>query len=129
MDFEKIIKNTTDDKDFIIEITYDLLQEAKQCYDDLILNLKINNFNQFIMFAHKIKGSALYLNCNELVKCGKNLEQLGKNVLKINIVNGVNKISEINEIKKDIEHWLDKYDDALHQIKKDLLLFEKNYKK
>ena len=42
MDFEKLMKNITDDKDFIIEITYDLLEEAKQCYDNMISNIKIN---------------------------------------------------------------------------------------
>ena len=95
MDFEKLMKNITNDKDFIIEITYDLLEEAKQCYENMISNIKINNFNQFIMFVHRIKGSALYLNCDELVKCARNLEQLGKNTLKINIVNGVNEISGV----------------------------------
>jgi hypothetical protein len=78
------------------------------------------------MFAHKIKGSALYLHCDDLIKCSRNLEQLGKNALK---VNGVKEISEINEIKIEIEDWLDKYDNALYQIKKELLSFEKKYKK
>jgi len=126
MDFEKLMKNIMDDKDFIIEITYDLLEEGKECYEMMVTNLKYYNFNKFIMFAHKIKGCALYLQCDDLIRCSRNLEQLGKNALK---VNGINEISEINEIKKEIEDWLDKYDDALHEIKKELLSFEKNYKK
>ena len=126
MDFNKIINDISDDKNFIIEIIYDLLEEGKECYENMISNLKIYDFNKLIIFAHKIKGSALYLQCSDLTTCSKNLEKLGKDALKIN---GVKEINEINEIKKEIEYWLDKYDNALYHIKKELLSFEKNYKK
>ena len=67
MDFDKIIKDYPENKDFIIDIAYDLLKEGKECYEMMVTNLKINDFNKIIMFAHKIKGIALYLHCDNLV--------------------------------------------------------------
>lgn len=66
-----------DDEEFLEEVLQDLLNEAKTAEDEIAEGIVARNFDVISKAAHRIKGSASYLFCDDLKNVSLSLQDLG----------------------------------------------------
>lgn len=112
IDWQKALEQVDNDKQFLYEIVNDLFVEAEECYLKMKIGLLKNNFTQIYDTAHRIKGTANYLSCEQLSKCAQQLEILTK---------GLSENPLSHEQKKDIylecKNWINEYEDAIDRVR------------
>jgi HPt (histidine-containing phosphotransfer) domain-containing protein len=78
IDWNLALEQVGGEDDFLGEIVRDLLEEAQQSQDKLEDAIDALNFEQVMHEAHKIKGSASYLHCEELTDISLQLQLDGR---------------------------------------------------
>lgn len=65
------------DEEFLQEVLRDLLNESNTADEDIGRALAANHFEDVAKAAHRIKGSASYLCCNDLREAARQLQDAG----------------------------------------------------
>lgn len=66
-----------DDEEFLEEVLQDLLNEAQTAEEEIAEGIIAHNFDGISKAAHRIKGSASYLFCDNLKNVSLALQDLG----------------------------------------------------
>lgn len=77
IDWDKALSNVGDDRDFLDEVIQDFVGEAEKAQNLLSDGLKRKDFALIMTEAHKVKGSASYLSCDELEYISSKLQDYG----------------------------------------------------
>mmetsp|Transcript_16645 Transcript_16645/g.36927 ORF Transcript_16645/g.36927 Transcript_16645/m.36927 type:complete len:195 (-) Transcript_16645:292-876(-) len=65
------------DREFLDEVLQDLLEEARTAEEEIADAIRIEDFSQIMKAAHRIKGSASYLCCEDLKDASLKLQEFG----------------------------------------------------
>mmetsp|Transcript_23060 Transcript_23060/g.39904 ORF Transcript_23060/g.39904 Transcript_23060/m.39904 type:complete len:124 (-) Transcript_23060:397-768(-) len=100
-----------EDEEFLNEVLQDLLTEAQTSEEEIAEGIVAQNFEGISKAAHRIKGSASYLHCENLRIVSFELQDLGHNV---HTGKDVNPSAAMSQIKTLFERYK-----KLHQELKD----------
>ena len=115
------------DEDFLIEVLQDLLVEATAAVEQIQEGINISDFSLVMHSAHRIKGSASYLCCDELREISLQLQDCGRAGMKV----AEAKEAEAKEAEAkeeggepaklwiDIRKKLSRYNEALEALRKE----------
>lgn len=77
INWKEAMNQVGDDEEFLNEVLQDLLAEAATAQTDIMEGIKIGNFDAISKAAHRIKGSASYLFCDDLKEVSLLLQDVG----------------------------------------------------
>mmetsp|Transcript_75326 Transcript_75326/g.147827 ORF Transcript_75326/g.147827 Transcript_75326/m.147827 type:complete len:127 (+) Transcript_75326:70-450(+) len=77
INWNEAMKYVDGDQEFLDEVLQDLLKEADAAEDDINDGLARNDFYKIGKAAHKVKGSALYLSCENIARVSKYMQNWG----------------------------------------------------
>lgn len=66
------------DRDFLEEVLQDLMNEAETARSEIAQGIKDNDFSTISKAAHRIKGSASYLCCENVRSVSYTMQELGQ---------------------------------------------------
>lgn len=92
----------------------DLFVEAQECYRQMLLELMKNNFTKIYDNAHRIKGSAMYLRCEQLKHCAQHIELLSKNVSAQTLTE-----DQRYTLSVKLREWLTEYDGVIVRLREE----------
>jgi HPt (histidine-containing phosphotransfer) domain-containing protein len=121
IDWNLTLENVGDDREFLYEIMNDLFFEANECYQKIMVGLLKNDYKSIFEAAHRIKGTALYLSCDQLSICAKEIEILAKYVFENNMTD-----TQKHSISANIRKSLAEYNDSLDRLRDEFTHFDKH---
>jgi HPt (histidine-containing phosphotransfer) domain-containing protein len=78
IDWNQALEQVGGDEEFLLEVLRDLLEEALSAQERIADFIDAENFEKVMHEAHKIKGSASYLACDELKDISLQLQDDGR---------------------------------------------------
>ena len=79
IDWGKAMEQVGEDVEFLEEVLQDLLTEAQTSEEEIAEGIVAQNFEGISKAAHRIKGSASYLHCENLRVVSLELQECGHN--------------------------------------------------
>ena len=77
INWEAALEASGGDKDFLLEILQDLVNEAETAKGEIEAALPAKNFDEIRKSAHKVKGGASYVNAEVIYELSKILQDEG----------------------------------------------------
>jgi len=81
INWSELNDTTQCDTEFLSEITTDLIFEAETLYADMKNGILNNDLKSIYAAAHKIKGTARYMYCDELSQVSERIQKSAKEYL------------------------------------------------
>jgi HPt (histidine-containing phosphotransfer) domain-containing protein len=78
IDWENAMNQVGGDEDFLTEVLQDLLEESRSAKDEIKVAIEKKDWDTVKKAAHRIKGSASYLSCDEIKESALKLQDLGE---------------------------------------------------
>lgn len=92
INWEGALEQVAGDEEFLNEVLRDLRTEADTAEDDLTTAIAAKNLDAVMKAAHRIKGSASYLCCDQLRDVSFTLQNLGHSGVGITDKNAIDAI-------------------------------------
>ena len=112
IDWEKARHQCDDDEEILTEVIQDFMAEADSAIVAFKRAMKSNSFLSIEQEAHKIKGTAAYLHCPELVAVSFQLQEKGNE--------GVSGRANAVKLWKDVEKLYDNFVIALSEFRSEV---------
>jgi FOG: HPt domain len=98
------------DREFLDEVIQDLLNEATAAEREIGDAIRARDYATVMKAAHRVKGSASYLCCDELMKVSKELQDAGHDATK----------PGAKDLHEPIEDLFRDYKKALDELKREV---------
>jgi HPt (histidine-containing phosphotransfer) domain-containing protein len=115
IDWAKAMETVDSDIDFLNEVIGDLLNEAQTSQEEIEAGIAKPDYSAVSKAAHRVKGSASYLCCENLRQVSLSLQDLGT------AAHASPSPSTVNEIKSLFE----KYKDCVVELRKEVEYHQK----
>jgi HPt (histidine-containing phosphotransfer) domain-containing protein len=109
INWEEAMNQVGGDRDFLEEVLQDLMNEAETARAEIAQGIKDNDFSLISKAAHRIKGSASYLCCEDVRKVSLDMQELGHE--------GMQPGANHREIMHKIESAFQDYERFIQELK------------
>lgn len=115
MNFTLALEQVGNDRDFLIEVLYDMICETTVAKIEIREAIEKKNFYIINLSSHRIKGSSSYLYCERLTEISFKLQMLGQEGVVSPSVETMDKIKcsfkefcdTIDDLQVTILQWID----------------------
>jgi len=104
IDFENAMERLGDDKEFLIELLNELIEQVNSSQDSLKAAVEEKNYDELRFVAHGLKGAAANLDVSRMARIFKSLEDMGA---QNNTDGAENLIKEAEESNKELAVFLE----------------------
>mmetsp|Transcript_12222 Transcript_12222/g.20272 ORF Transcript_12222/g.20272 Transcript_12222/m.20272 type:complete len:125 (+) Transcript_12222:183-557(+) len=109
LNWDEALNQVGGDEEFLTEVLEDLLEEARTAEEEINEAIAAKDFSQLTKAAHRIKGSASYLCCENLRVASLNLQELGHN--------GTQPGANEERLLEEIYEWHRTFQDCLRDLR------------
>ncbi len=100
IDWETAIERLGGDKDFLIELLNELIEQMDQSLPELKQAIEQNDYDNVRSIAHGLKGAAANLGADQIANAFYEMETMGKNQ---DLNTAMSKFEEILEMKESVK--------------------------
>lgn len=112
VDWDRVMEQVGGDRDFLDEVLQDLMNEAKSSEAEMRTGIAEKDFLKIGKAAHKIKGSASYLYCEDLKDVSLVLQDLGY----LGAQDDSDKPQILENIKQQFEIWKVRFEELRNEL-------------